>query len=131
MTAAVKLGQALTKFDANRDQTLTEAQLVAILCRPGGVKPMAEAEARSWFRRLSGGADRVPMTTLVATWSGAVTGTIVSSANRNLPPARVRHLFKKVPFVPRHASAAKHLLWHFGALWCGRCRRPLTFEHPP
>ena len=20
---------------------------------------------------------------------------------------------------------------HFGALWCGRCRRPLTIEHPP
>ena len=107
MTAAVKLAQALTKFDANRDQTLTEAQLVAILCRPGGVKPMAETEARSWFRRLSGGADRVPMTTLVATWSGAATGTLVSSANRNLPPARVRHLFKKVPFGPPimlHAS---------------------------
>ena len=92
----VTLAQSLSKFDSNGDGLLSEESLVAILTRSGGASPLPEADARAWFAKLCGGADKVPMTALVAAWSGAVTGLVVKTSDPKLPPARVRNLFKKV-----------------------------------
>ena len=52
------------------DGTLSEQELVDILTRPGGNQPLTEAEAKAWWRRLSGGS-RIDTSAIMSNWAAA------------------------------------------------------------
>ena len=52
------------------DGTLSEQEFVDILTRPGGNQPLTEAEAKAWWRRLSGGS-RIDTSAIMSNWAAA------------------------------------------------------------
>ena len=70
----------------------------------------------------------VPALARVVVLRGSADAPVRNVILRGLPSTRARSS-AATRDVRKNLEASAGL--HFGALWCGCRRRPLTFEHPP